>query len=264
MSHLRLHPYGIGDYVSVSASNRSSGGTGWIKSVASDGRAIVEYVVPKKLSKDVAPSRIALKTLDNIGRSQSQDGVMMPSLLSPSYGAARSYRNSITAPVDDSNRPQKPRHNGKLLTDDLLRMDVENVYDYLDKNKHNKGWLRVAESSCNRLEDLPKQLSTPEKDKAMALRRYIKGVNLHAPTDALAKAWNITDRHIRRLDGKGVNQHRKKRSDFGTNILNNPKKQQQCLNTYQVFKKSQRRQSNRIAVATRKTSILIKIRKFRE
>ena len=56
MSHLRLYPYGVGDYVTVAPSSKSSGGVGWIKSI--DGSIDVEYVVPKKTSKNVGGSSV--------------------------------------------------------------------------------------------------------------------------------------------------------------------------------------------------------------
>ena len=84
MSHLRSL-FNVGDYVSVSPTSRSSGGKGWIKDVASDGCAMVEYVVgvQKKLSKNVVPSPIALATLDNTSRCRN--GNVLPSLLSPKW-----------------------------------------------------------------------------------------------------------------------------------------------------------------------------------
>ena len=68
MSHLLR----IGDYVDVAPSNRSSGGTGWVKSVDATGTASIQYVLTKKISKEVVPQRIVLATIDNTARSQDE------------------------------------------------------------------------------------------------------------------------------------------------------------------------------------------------
>ena len=68
------HLLRVGDYVNVSPSATSSGGTGWVKNVDENtGNAMVEYVVQKKVSKEVNPNRIVCATLDNVSRSRSPD-----------------------------------------------------------------------------------------------------------------------------------------------------------------------------------------------
>ena len=238
MSHLLR----IGDYVTVAPSNKSSGGIGWIKGVASDGSAIVEYVVQKKLSKDMVPSCISLSTLDTTGRSQSQDVASMPSLLSVNYAAARDFRKAM---VDVSNTSKPPSRKRSLNTDELLKMKVDVAYAVLEKRQHDVGWLHRSESVLDSSTEQKKHLSEVEKNKVMAMRRYMNGVaSLHKPTELLAKAWDIDPRTLRRYDNKGVDQSRKQRRDAGTNIFNNPKKQMQQINTYQVFKKIRRRNNS--------------------
>ena len=236
------HLLRIGDYVNVAPSPRSSGGTGWITIVAEDGSAVVEYVLDKKISKDVLPSRIAFATLDNTSRSQSQDGAALPSLLSPSYGAARDYQRAIVAVGNPAKKPK--RRSTTAVTDDLLRMPRDEAYQYLEKRlDKDAGWLRIAEGwTPPESESTRKpQLTTDEKNKVMFLRQYLNGNDYQKPTESLAHAWGVTDRTIRRFSEKGVNQQRKQRSDAGTSVLLNRVKQQQNLNTYQVYKKVQRR-----------------------
>ena len=59
----------MGSYAAVDAVTKkgkpnSDGGTGWIKSLNDDGTYDVEYIVPKKVSKHVDPSRIQLNGTD--------------------------------------------------------------------------------------------------------------------------------------------------------------------------------------------------------
>ena len=176
----------------VAPSNRSSGGKAWIKDVASDGKAIVEYIVPKKISKDVAPSRIALSTLDNVARSQSQDESALPSLLSVNYGAARAFRNASV-----NVQTKKVKRSSRKTTDELLRMPIVDAYAYLAKQTQ-VGWLRNVESGIVPTESGRKpQLTTEEKNKIMSLRRYMAGVDLPKPTSVLAFAWNVDVMRLR-------------------------------------------------------------------
>ena len=151
MAHL-LH---IGDYVNVAPSSKSSGGTGWIKHVdCSTGNATVEYVVQRKVSKEVQPVRIALATLDNVARRTSKDGnrPTRPSLLSLQHLASREYLN--LQPTEAATLKPKQRRN-VVLTEDLLKMPVLEVYAYLDRKRSDEeGWLRRAESpGCTRTKD---------------------------------------------------------------------------------------------------------------
>ena len=151
MSHLRL--FNVGDLVDVAPSNKSSGGKGWITAIvdADDGigdTMVVKYVVQRKVSKEVKPDRLSLANIETTARRRSQDGgdlVPLPSILSQSYQPAKQIRQAM---ADASNIPSKKvrRSNRMLLTEDLLRMPVDEMYDYLDKHKHNIGWLRRAEA----------------------------------------------------------------------------------------------------------------------
>ena len=241
MSHLRL--CNVGDYVKVSPSSngKSEGGTGWIKSI--DGSIEVEYVVQKKISKNVDPNRIVLSTLDNVSRKRatdSQDSPPLPSLLSPNYLPTRRLLNALC--VSNDTVKSNPKRKGKHSTDELLQLPIDDMYNYLVKHQHDKGWLRRVESPSF---GPNQQLSLEEKQKIMHVRRYLNGnERLHSPTQVLASAWGVDVRTIRRLDAKGVSLDRKKRSDAGASLLTSTKKQKQTLNSYQVFKKVRCRESH--------------------
>ena len=234
------HLLRVGDYVEVAPSSKSSGGIGWITAI--EGGIIVQYVVQKKASKQVDPDRITLSMIDNTGRSQSQDGVVLPSLLSSSYASAREFRNAM---ADTTNQPQKPkRRRGKMTTDELLKMPIVDMYKYME-NQLNKqdGWLRTTPPP--EVGQRKKQLTTEERRELMLLRTYMKGATgLHQPTEVLAHAFSVSDRWVRELGTKGVDQSRKKRSDAGSTVLTNPKKQKQFINSRAVFKKSKRRETH--------------------
>ena len=80
MSHL----FSVGDYVNASPASSSNGGIGWVKGLNDNGTCDVQYVVEKKLSREVAPSRVAVAALGTTKRATSTDNdIVLPSLLSP-------------------------------------------------------------------------------------------------------------------------------------------------------------------------------------
>ena len=172
----------------MAPSTRSSGGTGWIVAMAEDGSNIqIEYVVPKKLSRNVVPDRISVSNIDNTSRSQDENTVLL-SLLSSNYGVVRDFRKALASAEDNNavSQPKKPSRNRRLSTDDLLRMPIVDAYGYLEKRQHEFGWLRVVEGYTESTRR--KQLSLEEKHKIMFLHHYLAGLDSLQPrTHVLAK-----------------------------------------------------------------------------
>lgn len=106
------------------------------------GNAMVEYVVQKKVSKEVNPNRIVCATLDNVSRSRSPDDgnddrPTLPSLLSPNYLPARRLQELASKSKDVL--PSK--RNGKKNTLELLKQPPLMSYQYMDgsgKLKHRR------------------------------------------------------------------------------------------------------------------------------
>ena len=142
MSHL----FTAGTYVQVAAAAKkgkpnSDGGTGWIKSLNEDGTYNVEYVVPKKLSKEVVPSRIAVAAIAATGSRRTINNSQMPSLLSPQFPTAKRVAEASSSRDDD--QPIKPkRRKGIKVTEELILESPKAIYDYLKmKNKVLSTWL---------------------------------------------------------------------------------------------------------------------------
>ena len=172
MSHL----FTAGSYVEVSpvakrGKPNSEGGAGYIIGINSsenDSNKIesfdVQYVLQKKLSKEVQPSRVVLKNIDN-GRSRKCNS--LPPLLSRSYPSAK--RVAEASQLDQQPiKPKRSKKNGLKNTEDLLLMTPKDVCDYLCKKNSTKerGWLRVVEAGP---QPTSKQLSAEEKQKLLAL-----------------------------------------------------------------------------------------------
>ena len=185
MSHL----FTTGSHVSVApvakkGKPNSEGGAAYIVGINKndDGDRIqsfdVQYVLQKKVSREVQPSRIAVQRIDTDSRRRINNN-KMPSLLSTSYSTAKRVAESVG--VDD--QPAKPkRRKGPKLTEDMLLMSPEEAYKHLCSRNNNSpfGWLRLAENgvpSTTPLSSLnTKQLTTADKDKVLALRRLFNGV----------------------------------------------------------------------------------------
>ena len=121
MSHLRL--YNVGDYVSVAPSRKSSGGTGWITSIAEGNSNVnVDYieVVGRKQSKEVDPIRLSLvPSLQPAARKRSTDGVdsvPLPSILSPEYAEVKKAR---VAMIDATNSPKSNVRQSNMSLEEL-------------------------------------------------------------------------------------------------------------------------------------------------
>ena len=243
MSHL----FTAGCYVEVAPNTKpgcnSEGGTAFIKAVNNDDdtgkiRSFdVQYVLQKKLSREVQPSRVKLKSIQTTSRREG-----LPSLLSTSYSTAKRVAEACS--TDQPIKPKRSRKGGKT-TEDLLLEPPRDVYDYLCKrNKISQvGWLRIADrglTSTTPLSSIPSQVSADEKNNVMAIRRTLNGV-IAKNTTAVSTAFGVTNRSIQ-LWEKKVNQQRKTRSDKGTSVINNTIKQKSWLTAYQVFKKSKRRE----------------------
>ena len=206
------------------------------------GNAMVEYVVQKKVSKEVNPNRIVCATLDNISRSRSPDDgnddrPTLPSLLSPNYLPARRLQELASKSKDVL--PSK--RNGKKNTLELLKQPPLMSYQYMERQRE-VGWLRKVETPSYDPDD-NKQLTSKERNNVSVLKRYLTGVpGVKAPTIELAKAFGVSERTIRGIGAK-VDQRRKKRVDAGSNVLTSAKKQRQVFTGLQVFKKLRRRET---------------------
>ena len=141
------HLFAAGCYVEVAPNTapgcNSEGGIGWIKKVnGTNGTHDVQYVIQKKLSKNVKQSRITLKhALDNQKRKSScgNNENAMPSLLSPSYPTAKKIADGtkITQPI----KPKRRKVGN--TTEDLLLMQPIDTCDYLKKKNavNQRGWI---------------------------------------------------------------------------------------------------------------------------
>ena len=95
----------------------------------------------------------------------------------------------------------------------------------LDSPKNNTGWLRIAEGTPLQRDNGSKpQHTLDEKNKMMALKRRFNGVPLKAPTDVIAKAWDVGKRQLQRLECRRVWQVelliQSPLSDSAHNLLN--------------------------------------------
>ena len=135
-SHLRL--FSTGDIVDVAPAARvgcpnSDGGRAFIVAVNNDNSINVKYVVDRKISKEVQPSRVKVATIGTTARLPSANNNVLPSILSPKYAVAKKAAEFNAAEV----RTSKPKKvSNTKTTEDLLTEAPIEIHQYLRKKNN--------------------------------------------------------------------------------------------------------------------------------
>ena len=139
MSHL----FSVGCYVEVAPNAKpgcnSEGGTAFIHAVNKENDAgsnnkvsfDAQHVLQKKISREVEPSRVTLKSIQTRGR---RDG--MPSLLSPSYATTKRVAEATSTGNEQPIKPKRARK-GIKTTDELLLEDPIDAHKYINSRNNS-------------------------------------------------------------------------------------------------------------------------------
>lgn len=121
---------------------------------------------------------------------------------------------------------------------------VVHLLDLMNKNEAiEAGWLRINEAIAldRAIPDLRTFLSDDERELVLKLVLPLKLAGIPV-ADRIAWAWGITKRSIERMikrarSSDDLTVKRKKRSDYGTTLMNSERKRASVITDYHIFKK---------------------------
>jgi hypothetical protein len=182
--------------------------------------------------------------------------VTRPSLLSSQRPSSRPLTRRLFPEPQ-----QRGRSNGPTTTNDLLALSrnwtrgsgaPNPALIYLTKTntKEEEGWLRKAEADKAEREvpmtakNKPGQLNTTEKQLVLSLKQTLDSAG-DTVAAALASAWGVSSRTIRRIQTKSLNVDglavpRKVRFDRGDTVFTSDAKCKQVYTPLFAFKKKKR------------------------